>query len=169
MMRVWPYSGWIPAKTTVPGAGDFTAVPMGAPMSRPLWNSDLDDQGDTRPPKPELTGPRSCQREGRAARPRGARTRNRASGELSERGALTPELEVVTADDRQGNGSGEEHAESDQDDPSGKSETDDAPSVAMHDQEIEFFRCRHAPSALQRDDREIPSRRRIAVGVHLRT
>src|SRR5437870_10611306 len=78
MMRVWPYSGWTPAKTTVPGAGDFTAVPMDAPMSRPLWNSDLDDQGDTRPPKPELTGPRSGQREGRAARTRVARTRNRS-------------------------------------------------------------------------------------------
>ena len=50
MISVWPYSWCVPAKTTVPGAGALTTVPIGAPISSPLWNSDLADQGDVRPP-----------------------------------------------------------------------------------------------------------------------
>jgi len=34
-----PYSGAVPAKTTVPAAGACTGVPRFAPMSSPAWNS----------------------------------------------------------------------------------------------------------------------------------
>ena len=88
-MSAWPYSGWVPAKTTVPGAGALTCVPTGAPMSSPLWNSDLEDHGEERPPKPELTDPRTGQRDGSAASMRVARLRKRSSERRSSPSSLT--------------------------------------------------------------------------------
>src|ERR1700716_1611257 len=43
---------------------------MGAPMSMPLWNSELGAHGERRWPKSELTGPRTGHREGSEARTR---------------------------------------------------------------------------------------------------
>src|SRR5215472_5590646 len=88
-MMACPYSGWAPANTTTPGAGARTSVPTGAPMSRPLWNSDFADQGEERAPKLEFTGPRTGQRDGSAASTRVARLRKRSRERRSSPSSFT--------------------------------------------------------------------------------
>src|SRR5216117_479169 len=78
-ITVVPYSGAVPAKTTVPAAGACTAVPRLAPMSMPAWNSGSFVHGDLRLPNSEFTEPRTGQREGSAARALPARPISRSS------------------------------------------------------------------------------------------